>query len=69
MTENTQTNTSTPDRLWDEKEAATFCGFTKRGMEQLRKAKSVPHIVLGRSIRYRPESLRAYLARMERGGL
>jgi len=64
-----QTKDSIVERLLDEKEAAEACHFSKRGMEELRKAGRIPHLVLGRSIRYRPESLRAYLARLEKGGV
>jgi excisionase family DNA binding protein len=59
---------STLERLLDEKEAAEICRFSKRGLEELRKAGRIPHIKLGRSIRYNAASLRAFLARLERGG-
>jgi excisionase family DNA binding protein len=69
MEQNTQTSASALERLLDEKEAAEVCHFSKRGMEELRKAGRIPHIKLGRSIRYNAASLRAFLARMERGGV
>jgi ribonuclease D len=64
----TQTHTSTLERLLTEKEAAEVCRFTPRGMIDLRNAGKVPYIRLGRSIRYNAASLRAYLARLEKGG-
>ena len=63
-----QTKDFATERLWDEKEAAVFLRYTKRGLEELRKAGRVPHLIIGRCIRYRPESLRAFLAKLERGG-
>jgi excisionase family DNA binding protein len=69
MEQQAQSNANTLERLLDEKEAAEICHFSKRGLEELRKAGRIPHIKLGRSIRYNAASLRAYLARMERGGI
>jgi Helix-turn-helix domain len=68
MTQQTTPSGNTLERLLDEKEAAEVCHFSKRGMEELRKAGRVPHIKLGRSIRYNVASLRAFLAKLEKGG-
>jgi hypothetical protein len=64
----TDTNTNTIERLLTEKEAAEVCRFTQRGMIDLRNAGKVPYLRLGRSIRYNAASLRAYLAKLEKGG-
>jgi hypothetical protein len=55
-------------RLLREREAADFLGFSLRGLIDLRNAGKVPFIRLGRSIRYRPESIRALLEKLEIGG-
>ncbi len=55
------------ERLWTEAEAAEFLGFSFRGTIDLRNAGKLPFLRLGRSIRYRPASLRAYVERLEIG--
>jgi len=68
MKEQKQTNGNTLEPLLDEQQAADICRFSKRGLEELRKAGRIPHIKLGRSIRYNAASLRAFLAKLETGG-
>jgi excisionase family DNA binding protein len=68
MIQQTTASGNTLERLLDEREAAEICHFSKRGLEELRKAGRIPHIKLGRSIRYNATSLRAFLAKLEQGG-
>ena len=49
-------------------QAAEAMAISLRSLWSLTKAGEIPHLRLGRSVRYRVESLRDYLAAQEKGG-
>jgi len=54
--------------LLTEREAAAFLHVTPRGLINWRNSGRVPHLRLGRAVRYRRESLISMLERLEKGG-
>jgi len=50
-------------------EAAKALKISERKLWTLTNQKLVPHIRIGKSVRYRPESLRIWLAQQEIGAL
>jgi len=50
------------------KQAAAMLGISPRTLWQLTNSSRIPHIRLGRRILYRPDALRAWLERSEKGG-
>jgi len=55
-------------RLLRDRDVAELCNASVRTVIDWRNAGKLPFIRIGRSIRYRPESVTAALARMEKGG-
>ena len=55
-------------RLLRDRDVAVLCNASVRTVIDWRNAGKLPFIRIGRSIRYRPESIAAALARMEKGG-
>ncbi len=56
-------------RLLRDRDVAQLCNASLRTVIDWRNQGKLPFIRIGRSIRYRPESLAAALARMEKGGV
>ena len=56
-------------RLLRDRDVAELCNASVRTVIDWRNAGKLPFIRIGRSIRYRPESVAAALARMEKGGV
>src|SRR4051794_27136329 len=54
--------------LWKPREAATALGISERTLWDLTRGNDVPHVRIGRAVRYAPEDLRAWVhARAVRG--
>jgi len=65
-----QTKLSSSDScLWTDRDVASRLQASVRTIIDWRNAGKLPFIRIGRSIRYRPESVTAALARMEKGGI
>ena len=55
-------------RLLRDRDVAEMCNASLRTVIDWRNAGKLPFIRIGRSIRYRPESVAAALEKLERGG-
>ena len=55
-------------RLLRDRDVAELCNASIRTVIDWRNAGKLPFIRIGRSIRYRPESVAAALEKLERGG-
>jgi excisionase family DNA binding protein len=60
--------TRTPALLVDVHEAARLLRISTRTLWSMTARGDVPHVRLGRSVRYRPASLEAFLASQEKRG-
>ena len=58
----------TPQLLLTPRQAAAALSISERNLWGLTKSGAIPSIKLGRLVRYRPESLRAWLAEQEGTG-
>jgi excisionase family DNA binding protein len=56
-------------RLLRDRDVAVLCNASVRTVIDWRNAGKLPFIRIGRSIRYRPESLAAALEKLERGAV
>ncbi|MBA3735129.1 MAG: helix-turn-helix domain-containing protein [Actinobacteria bacterium] len=61
-------STVAPDRLLDVEEAAELIGVPVSWIQRACRADEIPHVRVGRYIRFRRESLEAWVAQKERGG-
>jgi excisionase family DNA binding protein len=57
------------DKLWNAGEVAEYLGVSRKYVEKLTRAGTIPTVPLGpRNKRYRPERIRAWLEAIEKGG-
>lgn len=63
-----ETDSPKLEQLLNERETTSLCRVSVRGLIDWRNKGLVPYLRLGRSIRYRPESIRALLEKLEIGG-
>lgn len=59
---------SAPDRLLEAEDVAAMLGMTTDWIYREVRAKRLPHIRLGRYVRFRKESIDAWLDKREHGG-
>ena len=64
-----QSNIETPRLLLSEPEAAKALGISPRTLWSLRERGEVPHVRIGRAVRYPVAGLEAYIARSVQGGV
>lgn len=57
-----------PALLWTAQQAAPALAISKRKLWQMTKDGTVPHVKIGRSVRYPADELRAWLAAQLKGG-
>lgn len=57
-----------PDRLLTAKDVAELWNISEKAVLRLTSDGVIPHVTLGRTIRYRREALDATLERLEHGG-
>ena len=62
------TTTAAPDRLLSAAEVAAIIGMSKRWVEEQARADEIPHVPLGRFIKFRREDVDAWIAEQVRGG-
>jgi excisionase family DNA binding protein len=55
------------DRLLKAEDVADLLSVSRRWVEDATRRGEIPHVRLGRSIRYRPETVRAWIAEREDG--
>jgi excisionase family DNA binding protein len=65
---NLKSDTSIGSQLLTDKGVAEKLSVSTRTIIDWRNAGKIPFIRIGRSIRYRPESIAAVLEKLERGG-
>jgi excisionase family DNA binding protein len=58
---------ATTKQLYTEREAAKWLGVCVRTLWAIRASGEIPHVRLGRAIRYDVDDLRAYVARNKKG--
>lgn len=63
----TEISTDKITRLLRDRDVAELCNASLRTVIDWRNAGKLPFIRIGRSIRYRPESIAAALEKLERG--
>lgn len=54
--------------LWDAPQTSEALGVSRRKLWTMTANGEIPSVKLGRLVRYRPEAVEAYLARLERAG-
>ncbi len=64
----TEISTDKITRLLRDRDVAELCNASVRTIIDWRNGGKLPFIRIGRSIRYRPESVAAALEKLERGG-
>jgi excisionase family DNA binding protein len=60
--------TAAPDRLLDAAEVAELLNVSRRWVEDAARRDEIPHVALGKFIRFRRAAVLAWLQAQERGG-
>lgn len=60
---------TTPSPLWDTKQLAEHLGMSPRYIGQLVKESRIPFTRLGRSLRFQPDEINAWLASRSHGAV
>lgn len=59
---------TTPPLLWSPLETARALGVSTRKLWAMTASGEIPSLKLGRLVKYRPDAVAAYLARIEQNG-